>query len=83
MNNKMIPQNSMILALSPVCVRQFYTAHRTTIRRLDPYQIEKDDCSYCGIRTGWDYIIAPRAENNLRWFRNNTCRLEGKTIGSK
>ena len=82
MNNRTVPLNSTILSLCAVCARQFYSAHRTTIRRLDPCQIEKEACSYCGIRTGWDYVIVPKGKNNFHQFRDNTCRLEGKTIGS-
>lgn len=82
MNNRIVPPNSTILSLCTVCARQFYAAHSTSIRRFDPYQIEKEDCSYCGIRTGWDYIIVPKAKNNFHRFRDNTCRLGGEIIGS-
>lgn len=52
-------QHFMELTLCPSCAKQFYNAHNTSIHRANYYQLERDICSYCGIRTGWDYIVSP------------------------
>lgn len=38
----------------------FYNVPTIRIKRADRYQFVKDTCTYCGIRSGYDYIVAPR-----------------------
>lgn len=65
--------NVMELTLCPCCANQFYNSPEHSIRRLDPYQFDKENCTFCGIRSGWDYVITPRQQfrNNLPCFREN------------
>lgn len=50
-------EKNIELVLCPVCSRQFYNTRETFIRRANPYQVVRDTCSYCNIRSGWDYIV--------------------------
>lgn len=49
--------DEMTLCLCPTCASQFYNSPTHSIRRLDPYSTEKDDCTYCQVRKGYDYLI--------------------------
>jgi len=49
--------DEMTLCLCPTCASQFYNSPTHSIRRLDPYSKEKDDCTYCQVRKGYDYLI--------------------------
>lgn len=61
------------VVLCSSCARQFYNVKHSTIRRLNPYQVERSECSYCGIRLGWDYVILPskKVGNNFSNSRKN------------
>lgn len=61
------------VVLCSSCARQFYNVKPSTIRRLNPYQVELSECSYCGIRLGWDYVILPlkKVGNNFSNSRKN------------
>ena len=41
------------------CASQFYYSGSCRIRRADPLQTEKDTCTFCGCRRGFDYLIYP------------------------
>ena len=49
MNNRRIE-----LCLCERCVADFYESKGYRITRDDPYQVIKDDCSFCQIRRGYD-----------------------------
>ena len=53
-------QEKMILCLCPTCASNFYGAGGFILHRVDSYQQEKELCTYCGQRLGYDYIIAHR-----------------------
>ena len=58
MNRKTARTNRITVVLCPSCAKSFYNSiENEFIRRVDPYQAEKEVCSYCGLRLGWDYII--------------------------
>ena len=58
MNRKTARTNRITVVLCPSCAESFYNSRENGfIRRVDPYQAEKEVCSYCGLRLGWDYII--------------------------
>ena len=38
----------------------FYGSGAYSLRRIDPQQTEKDTCTYCNQRTGYDYEIIPK-----------------------
>ncbi len=50
-------QDTIELSLCPVCASQFYQSNKHTIRRSRPLQTEKELCTYCGLRYGWDFQI--------------------------
>lgn len=56
--------DEMELCLCPTCASQFYNSPEHVIRRSDPYQSIKDDCTYCQVRQGFDYRI---------WRKDRKC----------
>ena len=48
----------MTLCLCSACVDNFFSAGSYLLRRADPLQVEKDTCTYCNQRRGFDYIVA-------------------------
>ena len=49
--------DEMTLCLCPTCAAQFYNSPDHIIRRVDPLRDLKDDCAYCQVRQGYDYLI--------------------------
>ncbi len=49
--------DEMILCLCPECLNQFINSPEHVVLRLNPFQREKDDCTYCGMRKGYDYRV--------------------------
>ena len=52
--------NKLILCLCPACADNFYGTGAYSLRRIDPQQSEKDTCTYCNSRKGYDYEIIPK-----------------------
>ena len=48
--------------LCPTCLNNFFETHNYIIRRIDKFQTEKDTCTYCQQRLGYDYRIIDRKE---------------------
>ena len=53
-------QEPQLICLCAACASAFYNVPTIRIKRADRYQFVKDTCTYCGIRSGYDYIVAPR-----------------------
>lgn len=51
------PPDEMQLCLCPTCASQFYNSPDHIIRRVNPLQTDKEDCTYCNVRKGVDYKI--------------------------
>ena len=49
--------DEMTLCLCPICAAQFYNSPEHIIRRVDPLGAMKDDCTYCQVRKGYDYVV--------------------------
>ncbi len=47
----------LILCLCRTCADNFYGTGAYSLRRVDPQQIEKDTCTYCNQRKGYDYEL--------------------------
>lgn len=56
----------MELTLCSKCLRIFLLNDKTTIRRADPTQYEKEICCFCQVGIGYDYIIEKRNMSNVR-----------------
>jgi len=54
------PPFEMVLCLCLDCASQFYNSPNHIIRRVDPFQQVKDTCTYCDVRTGYNYRIIRR-----------------------
>ena len=47
----------MEICLCPRCASQFYNSRQHFIKRADYYQINKEPCTYCNSRNGFDFLI--------------------------
>ncbi|HHZ07079.1 MAG TPA: type II toxin-antitoxin system PemK/MazF family toxin [Clostridiales bacterium] len=52
--------DALIMSLCPVCERHFRDTGSYRIYHLDPNQTEKDTCTYCNHRTGFDCVLIRR-----------------------
>ena len=50
-------RHAMEMCLCPRCAQQFYDSPDFFIQRRDLFQIEKDRCTFCSYRTGYDYRV--------------------------
>ena len=68
----------ILITLCCSCAAQFYSASHYRLRRADRYQVNKEECTYCGCRTGYDYLLYPKRiqRNRIRHIRRN---FEGGT----
>lgn len=60
---KDVPEN-LIICLCPACANNFYGTGSYYLRKVVPHGAEKDLCTYCGQRTGFDYEVVRRNEHN-------------------
>lgn len=51
---------SLIMCLCPSCAHNFYGAGSYYLRKLRTSKSEKDVCTYCGQRIGFDYEVVPK-----------------------
>ena len=52
------PESSaMVMSLCGSCVRNFRNAGAWFLCRVDPGQMQKETCTYCGQRSGFDYFV--------------------------
>ena len=52
--------NKLILCLCRTCAENFYGSGAFILHRVNPEQTEKDTCTYCNSRKGFDYEIIPK-----------------------
>ena len=56
-----VPEN-LIMCLCPACANNFYGTGSYYLRRVHPDRVEKDICTYCGQRPGFDYEVVKKKE---------------------
>lgn len=49
--------DALIMSLCGVCADNFRNTGAYFLRRVDPGQAEKDTCTYCNRRMGYDYVV--------------------------
>ena len=54
-----IPEN-LIMCLCPTCAHNFYGTGSYFLRKINPTQKERDICTYCNQRPGFDYEVIRR-----------------------
>lgn len=54
----------MMMTLCPRCAHEYYDLDDHIIKRVNPYQLYKDTCNKCGVRTGWDYFIYSKSKED-------------------
>lgn len=52
----------LMMTLCPRCVHEYYNLDDHIVKRVNKYQLYKDKCDKCSIRTGWDYFIYEKKE---------------------
>lgn len=67
----------MELCLCRACASAFYNIPSYRIVRKDPYQTEKEVCTYCGIRLGYDFLVSTKA-NVQKGVRHRIRTLESE-----
>ena len=50
----------MVMCLCPVCANNFLSTNDYILQRINQTQTDKDVCTYCNIRRGFDYAIIPK-----------------------
>ena len=55
------PKN-LLMCLCPACANNFYGTGSYYLRRVHPGRVEKDICTYCGQRPGFDYEVVKKKE---------------------
>ncbi len=50
----------LTLCLCSTCANSFYGTGAYSLKRVNPYATEKDSCTYCGKRQGYDYEVVRR-----------------------
>ena len=50
----------LTLCLCSTCAENFYGSGAYYLRRVNPIEVEKELCTYCNQRVGFDYEITPR-----------------------
>ena len=62
MRKKIVGQ-PMELCLCSRCASQFYNSPDHYIKRADQFQIEKDLCTFCNHRNGYDFLVFDLVED--------------------
>ena len=52
--------DALIMSLCPVCEQHFRDTGSYHVYHLDPMQVEKDTCTYCNKRMGFDCVLVRR-----------------------
>jgi len=60
---KKVVGEPMEICLCSRCASQFYNSRQHFIKRADYYQINKEPCTYCNSRNGFDFLIFDLADN--------------------
>ncbi len=50
----------MLLSLCPCCREEFMNIPDNIVKRVDPFQVQKEPCDKCQVRFGYDYLIMKR-----------------------
>ena len=51
---------TMTLCLCHTCVENFFSTGVYYLKRVDPYKTEKESCTYCNQRRGFDYFVGKK-----------------------
>lgn len=59
---KPLKRKGLIMTLCHSCVQAFYDSPYHNVKRSDSLQVEKESCTFCGAKNGFDYVIVPVKE---------------------
>lgn len=54
--------DTMVLSLCGVCAENYRNTGAYYLRRVNPEQTEKETCTYCGQRMGYDYVAIRKSK---------------------
>ena len=57
LSRKKRDRDPMELCLCPCCANQFFSSPYFYVERTDPYQVDKDICTFCNYRRGYDFSV--------------------------
>ena len=83
--SKTIKTEPILITLCGSCASQFYNTNKYRMQRADNWQINKEECTYCGCRRGYDYLLYPKKEQrdkNRRmrhYAKGGTCECFVRT----
>lgn len=76
--SKTIRPEPILITLCHTCAAQFYSTNRYRMRRADRFQVNKEECTFCGCRRGYDYLLYPK-QGHTNCIRRMRRRYEGGT----
>ena len=53
-----------VMTLCPKCLRAFRDVPGMTVHRMDSFQKIRENCSYCNIRLGYDYVLFDKRKSH-------------------
>jgi len=59
-------RKAIILSLCPTCRQEFFDSKDYFIKRMDPFQTEKECCEKCQVGYGYDYLICKKYNRKER-----------------
>ena len=64
-------KKNLIMCLCPACANNFYGTGSYYLRRVHPGRVEKDICTYCGQRPGFDYEVVKKKEVKIGYGKTD------------
>ena len=62
---KKAPSERFSMTLCGKCLDSYRRTNAYHIRRADPSQLVKETCMFCGIRSGYDYLLTPKERGQI------------------
>ena len=59
-------RKGIILTLCPICRSEFQSVAENIVKRLDPFQANKEICDKCQVRYGYDYIVFKKHHHHAK-----------------
>lgn len=57
-------KNKDVYCLCRRCLDDFRSRPNVVVSRLDPFAVEKDVCTICNVRYGYDYVVYEKTKSN-------------------
>ena len=77
MKEQTMKKEPMLMTLCCRCAAQYYSTNCYRMVRTDPYQIQREECTFCGYRQGYDYYVYPKKNRIVSLSRKRPVRIMG------